>query len=178
MNPLQSGHDVVADHALHYEIVNWINLEAELFDSLREREWIDHMVSRDVVYQVPIRLTVSRAQGGGFSRRGFHLDENYGSLLARVARNETGYAWAEDPPSRIRHFVSNVRVNAPREDGRVAVRSNLLIYRIRQEQTEPHLFSGERHDLLERHDEGWKLRQRIVYLDATAISSHNLAMFF
>ncbi|WP_233804896.1 aromatic-ring-hydroxylating dioxygenase subunit beta [Paraburkholderia sp. HP33-1] len=178
MNPLQAGRDTVADLALYYEIVNWMNLEAELFDGLRERDWIDHMVSREIVYQVPIRNTVSRAHGSGFVKGSFHLDENYGSLLARVARNETGYAWAEDPPSRIRHFVSNVRVSAPREDGVVAVRTSLLIYRTRQEQTVAHLFSGERHDLLERQDGGWKLKQRIVYLDATAIPSHNLAMFF
>ncbi|MEV5988907.1 aromatic-ring-hydroxylating dioxygenase subunit beta [Streptomyces sp. NPDC052051] len=86
--------------------------------------------------KVPIRQTVERASGTGFVAGAFHLDETYGSLESRVARYETQYAWAEDPPSRIRHFVTGVRATADAEDpDLVHVRSNLLVYRTRQEQT-------------------------------------------
>src|ERR1700736_1238852 len=35
------------------------------------------------------------------------LDENKQTLSARVARLDTGMAWAEDPPSRTRHLLAN-----------------------------------------------------------------------
>ncbi|MET7928835.1 3-phenylpropionate/cinnamic acid dioxygenase subunit beta [Streptomyces sp. NPDC005349] len=162
--------------ALYNEIVEWMDTEAELLDAYQEREWLEAMVSRDVVYQVPIRQTVERARGSGFIDGAFHLDETYGSLESRVARNETAYAWAEDPPSRIRHFVTGIRV--AEDADLVIVRSNLLIYRTRQEQTQPQLLSGERQDQLRREDGVLRLLRREVLLDLTVIGTHNLSIFF
>lgn len=172
-----SGSGMPASIELSFDITSWMNLEAELLDDLSEREWLENMVSKDVSYQVPIRQTVSRSRGAGFIPGSFHLNENYSSLNMRVKRNETGFAWAEDPPSRVRRFVSNVRVSAQDAEGHVFVKSNLLIFRTRSEQTVPTLFSGERHDQFERGEKGWLLRHRVVYLDLTAIASHNFAMF-
>ncbi|MEV7005063.1 aromatic-ring-hydroxylating dioxygenase subunit beta [Streptosporangium sp. NPDC051022] len=167
---------VMAGSALYDEVVQWMVIEAELLDEYREREWLEGMVSPDVVYQVPLRQTVERARGNGFVDGVYHLDETYGSLESRVARNETAYAWAEDPPSRIRHFVTNIRVT---EDGdEIGVRSNLLIFRTRQEQTQPQLLSGERRDVLRREDGVLKLHRRRVLLDLTVIGTHNLSIFF
>ena len=42
------------------------------------------------------------------------LDETKETLTARVARLETGMAWAEDPPSRTRHLISNIEVEPAR----------------------------------------------------------------
>lgn len=162
--------------ALYNEVVEWMDTEAELLDAYQEREWLEAMVSRDVVYQVPIRQTVERARGNGFIGGAFHLDETYGSLESRVARNETAYAWAEDPPSRIRHFVTGIRV--AEDADRVMVRSNLMIYRTRQEQTQPQLLSGERQDQLRREDGVLRLLRREVLLDLTVIGTHNLSIFF
>lgn len=172
-----NGSGVRASLELSFEITQWMNQEAEWLDDLREREWLEQMVSQEIVYQVPIRQTVSRARGTGFLAGSFHMNENYSSLNMRVKRNETGFAWAEDPPSRVRRFVSNVRVSAPNAEGHVMAKSNLLIFRTRSEQTVPALFSGERHDELSFIDGAWKLSKRIVYLDLTAIGSHNFAMF-
>jgi ethylbenzene dioxygenase beta subunit len=159
------------------EVVEWLHTEAELLDDGHERVWLEQMVSRDVVYQVPLRQTVERARGTGFIEGTYHLDETYGSLGSRVARNETTYAWAEDPPSRIRHFVSNIRA-AETPDGDLAVRSNLLIMRTRQEQATPQIFAGERHDVLRREDGVLRLYRRRVLLDLTVLATHNLALFF
>jgi ethylbenzene dioxygenase beta subunit len=164
---------------LYNEVVEWMDTEAELLDAYREREWLEAMVSRNVVYQVPIRQTVERARGNGFVTGAFHLDETYGSLESRVARNETAYAWAEDPPSRIRHFVTSIKVAESGESADVVtVRSNLLIYRTRQEQTQPQLLSGERLDQLRREDGALRLLRREVLLDLTVIGTHNLSIFF
>jgi ethylbenzene dioxygenase beta subunit len=162
---------------LHCEVVDWLDTEAELLDDGHEARWLEEMVSHEVVYQLPLRQTVERARGTGFEDRAFHLDESYGSLASRVARNQTPYAWAEDPPSRIRHFVTNVRVSET-EDGLVAVRSNLLVMRTRQEMTQPQTFAGERRDLLRREDGVLRLYRRTILLDLTVIGTHNLAIFF
>jgi len=159
------------------EVVQWLHDESELLDDGREREWLEEMVSPDVVYQLPLRQTVERARGDGFTRETFHLDETYGSLEARVMRNETAYAWAEDPPSRLRHFVTNVRVDEAGDD-RLRVRSNLLIFRTRQDQTSPQLLSGERRDELIRGEGRLRLARRTILLDHTVIGTHNLSIFF
>ncbi len=173
MRPLSTGSPE------HVEVVDFLHLEAELLDDLREREWLTEMVSKDVVYQLPVRETVERARGRGFIPDTYHLNEDYGSLNAKVARNETSFAWAEDPPSRIRHFVTNVRVRRDETDADVLhVRSNVLVYRTRQDQTNPQILSGERADTLRREDGRLRLLRRVVLLDLTVIGTHNLALFF
>jgi 3-phenylpropionate/trans-cinnamate dioxygenase beta subunit len=46
----------------------------------------------------------------------FHEDKY--QLERRVARIETGQAWADEPASRTRHFVTNVRILAQAENER------------------------------------------------------------
>lgn len=178
MVAMTSGVGTLAKLALREEVGAWMLVESELLDGRREREWLENMVSRNVVYQLPLRQTVERARGDGFVPGTFHLDERWGSLMARVARIETGYGWAEDPPSRVRHFVTNIRVGEEQEDGSINARSNLLVYRTRNDQTQPQLFSGERHDVYKREDGVLMLQKRSIYLDATAIEAHNIALFF
>jgi ethylbenzene dioxygenase beta subunit len=162
---------------LRDEVEQWLYREAELLDDGLERTWLEEMVSADVAYQVPLRQTVERARGAGWVDGTFHLNERYGSLSTRVARNEGAYAWAEDPPSRIRHFVTNVRSTVTADDT-IAVRSNLLIYRTRQDNVVPQLLAGERHDILRREETSLKLLRRSVLLDMTVIGTHNLSIFF
>lgn len=164
--------------AEHVEAHDFLLFEAELLDDLRERAWLETLVSRDVAYRLPLRETVERARGRGFVEGTYHLNENYGSLSSKVARNETSYAWAEDPPSRCRHFVSNVRVRRTDDPDVLDVRSNVLIYRTRQDQTVPQILSGERCDLLRREDGALRLLRRDVLLDLTVIGTHNLSLFF
>jgi ethylbenzene dioxygenase beta subunit len=168
---------LTVDSGLYAEVRDWLYREAELLDDGLERQWLEQMVSRDIVYQLPLRQTVERARGAGWVEGTYHLDERYGSLNSRVARNETAYAWAEDPPSRIRHFVTNIRVT-PGADDQVEVRSNLLIYRTRQDGVNPQILSGERFDVLRRENGALRLLQRRVLLDLTAIGTHNLSIFF
>lgn len=161
------------------EVADFLYKEADLLDDLREREWLDGLVSEEIVYQVPIRQTVERARGAGFATSTFHLNEDHVSLNARVARGETKYAWAEDPPSRVRHFITNIQVFADTDEtDEFAAKSNILLFRTRQEQTTPQLLSGVREDVVARENGELRLRRRIVLLDHTVIATHNLSMFF
>lgn len=177
MTQLESSVGPSGNQQLHETVVKWMHVEAELLDDRREKEWLENMVSRDIVYQVPVRMTVERARGMGFIKGSYHLDERYGSLASKVARNESGFAWAEDPPSRCRHFVTNIRVSELSGDA-INVRSNLLLFRTRADMTTPQLISGERQDVLRYEDGNLKLYRRNVLLDLTAIASHNLAILF
>jgi 3-phenylpropionate/cinnamic acid dioxygenase small subunit len=105
------------------------------------------------------------------------MKEDWGSLETRVARLDTEYAWAEDPPSRTRRCVTNVRIAAGDTEDEARVKSNLLLFRSRFDSTSYQLFFAERRDVLRKVDERWKLRKRVVLLDHTTLGTHNLGVF-
>ncbi|HSK90369.1 MAG TPA: 3-phenylpropionate/cinnamic acid dioxygenase subunit beta [Euzebyales bacterium] len=153
--------------------------EAELLDEGRLREWLD-LVTEDVVYQVPVRIHKEQTGDSrvtGVQDDSYHLDETYTSLLMRVERVETGFAWAEEPPSRIRHMVSNVRVRH-RDDADLDVRSYVLVYRSRWDRPEYAIMTAERRDVFRDVDGTWKLARRLVVLDNTTVPMLNLSFLF
>jgi ethylbenzene dioxygenase subunit beta len=166
-----------ADPDLHFEVLRWLHREAELLDTMRESEWLETMVSPDIVYQVPVRQTLMRAGGSGFIAGAYHLDETYGSLATRIARTRTNFAWGEDPPSRSRHFVTNLQA-CVLPDGVIEALSSLLLFRSRADQSIGNLISCERHDRLERHEGRLRLVGRTVLLDVSVVETHNLAVIF
>ena len=159
------------------DIEDFLYREAELLDDGRYREWLG-LVTDDIRYQVPVRVARERGAAPsavtGVATNSFHLDEDRDSLELRVDRLETGFAWAEEPPSRIRHFVSNVRVQ-PLADDELAVRSSVLVYRSRWDRPGHDLLSGERQDVLRRVDGEWRLAKRWVVLDSTTLPTLNLS---
>jgi ethylbenzene dioxygenase beta subunit len=166
------------DLALLWECTAFLNDEAELLDDNRQREWLE-MLDREIDYRVPVRVTRERSMGAGFSESGFHMLEDYGTLEVRVDRLDSEYAWAEDPPSRIRRFVTNVRVRGV-EGNTVSVRSNLLLWRgERYDRPGVEFLAGERQDVLRRDAAGaLKLLRRLVLLDQTTLGTPNLGFFF
>ena len=147
--------------------------EAELLDDGRLREWLER-VTDDIRYEIPVRVTRERAAGPGIVTSMAHWYDDWTALEMRVLRQDTEYAWAEDPPSRIRHFITNIRVKPGEADNEFCVRSNVLLYRNRDDSPHHDLISGERHDVIRRVDEGWRLARRTVILDQSTLSTHNL----
>ncbi len=150
--------------------------EAELLDDNGLHEWLA-LLCTDIVYEVPIRVTRERAAGPGFSEAGFHMWETFTSLQTRVERLDGEYAWAEDPPSRTRRLVGNVRVERGETDHELAVKSNFLLYRGRLDTPDHQLLAGERRDVLRQTGDGLRLARRRVLLDQTTLSMANLAIF-
>jgi 3-phenylpropionate/cinnamic acid dioxygenase small subunit len=105
------------------------------------------------------------------------LDETKETLAARVARLDTGMAWAEDPPSRTRHFIANVEVEAGAAEGEITVCSNFLVYRSRAG-SEEDFYVGAREDVLRRVDGGWKIARRRLVLDQNVLAAKNVSIFF
>jgi 3-phenylpropionate/cinnamic acid dioxygenase small subunit len=161
---------------IYWEVYSFLMHEAELLDERRERDWLD-LFTDDAEYLMPVRVNRERGEGDGFSEEAFYFEETRGSLELRVRRLETEYAWAEDPPSRTRHFVTNVRVAEGEEEDEVAVRTNLLLYRSRGSDPKHDLISAERKDTLRKEDDQWKLRKRVILLDHSVLTTHNLSVF-
>jgi len=92
----------------------------------------------------------------------------------RVARLDTGKAWAEDPPSRTRHLIGNLEA-APLENGEVRAKTAFLVFRSHLE-TDHQLLSGCREDVLRQMNGAWKASRRTIVLDADVLFDKNLSV--
>src|SRR5271156_6207702 len=155
--------------ALWLELMPFYIREAWLLDERKFKEWLD-LFPDDVVYFMPRRKNgPRRGAGGGLTPLGdlaiFEEDKRY--LQMRVARLDTGMAWAEDPPSRTRHLVGNLEAELL-ENGEVKAKTAFLVYRSHLE-TDHQLLSGYREDVLRKVDEVWKVARRMIVLDANVL---------
>ena len=105
------------------------------------------------------------------------FDETKQTLGQRVARLDTGMAWAEDPPSRSRHLIVNIEVEPGDTPSEVKVYSNFLVYRSRAE-TEQDFYVGARRDVLRRIAGTWKIAGRKITLDQNVLLAKNVSIFF
>ncbi len=176
-----------ASSAVHFEVEQLYYLEAELLDDGRFSDWLD-LLAEDLDYWMPTRTNrLRRQQALSVAARGeaAFYDESKESLAWRIRRFDSGMAWAEDPPSRTRHLVTNVRVrhiDPAEHDGFTSadllVRSNFLIYRNRLEREE-NVFAGTRTDLLRRgQDNSLLIARRTILLDQNLLLSKNISTFF
>lgn len=150
--------------------------EAAALDAHDYVAWLA-MLTPDVSYRIPVR-TVRPGGVDEHSATAFYLHETYDSLRARVERFATDYAWAEDPPSRTRHCISNVIVETDDlQSAEIAVRSNIVLLRYAAGQTLPDIVSGERRDVLRATHDGWRLARRLVLLDSSVLGMHNFSVF-
>jgi PAH dioxygenase small subunit len=163
------------DQSLHFEVAQWLFAEADLLDRGLFRDWLK-LLTADVHYLVPVRVTKLTGQGDGCEASAAHFDDNYFLLEQRVRRLETGFAWAEDPRSRTRHLVTNIQVQSAERDDELAVRSYLLLHRTRGDVAHPEQLVGERLDRLRRVDGTLKLAARTVYLDHSTLPMQNLGV--
>ena len=152
--------------------------EADLLDNYLLREWLD-LLTDDVTYRIPIRVnrtergrTVSR-----LSETDMLLDDDKQALTQRMKRLETGRAWAEEPRSRSRHLVTNVRVGATESDGAVNVSSNFIAFRNRLE-VEADFYVGRREDILRVVNGSLKIASRLVLLDQAVLTAKNMTILF
>jgi 3-phenylpropionate/cinnamic acid dioxygenase small subunit len=105
------------------------------------------------------------------------LDEDRATLAARIARFDTGMAWAEDPPSRTRHLIVNIEVEPGAAAGELTAYSNFLVYRSRGEREED-FYVGARRDLLRRVEGALKIARRHILLDQNVLLAKNVSIFF
>lgn len=154
----------------------WLVDEAYLLDAQAYTEWLS-LLADDIHYVMPVRITTALGAGYDTSPGMAHFDEDKYSLSRRVARFLTEHAWTEDPPSRLRHHLSNVRTFATDDPDHLVVESATLLFRSRGDVREGAFISAGREDLLRREDEDWKLARRTIMVDESVIRMQNLAVF-
>jgi len=185
-----------ADRETHFEVEQFYFEEADLLDEGRYVDWLE-LLADDLDYWMPTRTNrLRRQQALSIAARGeaAYYDETKESLAWRIRRFDSGMAWAEDPPSRTRHLVTNVRVRhanpatEPGEDGFTAddlvVTSCFLVYRNRLEREE-NVFAGKRTDVLRRLASAdgaspgrLQVARREILLDANVLQAKNISTFF
>ena len=162
----------------HLQAHQFLVDEAYLLDAQQYRPWLDTL-TEDIHYVMPVRVTTARGTGFGTSPGMAHFDEDKYSLSQRVARMETEHAWTEDPPSRLRHFITNVRSFECEDPDELVVESAELLFRSRGDVNESALVSCGREDLLRwcNDSQTWKLARRKIIADEAVLRMQNLAVF-
>lgn len=179
------------DHHLIREVEQFLYREVRLLDERRFHDWLQ-LLTDDVRYWMANRtnrypksskaiaiLDPDRYDEDDLTKEDelAILDEDKATLNARVARLDTGMAWAEDPPSRTRHLITNIEVETGDTDSELKVYSNFMVYRSRSE-TEQDFYVGARRDVLRRVDGTWKIASRKIILDQNVLLAKNVSIFF
>ncbi|EGX57322.1 benzene 1,2-dioxygenase [Streptomyces zinciresistens K42] len=136
------------DVRTQHTVEQFLYAEAQLLDEHRYTEWIE-LFTDDVHYWAPTRMTRTHRERDreiAAAHQAAHIDDDLRYLKGRVRRLTSGIAWSEEPPSRTRRLITNVRIS-PREDGELAVASNFFVYRSRLERHQDWCV-GERFDVL------------------------------
>ncbi|WP_408899886.1 3-phenylpropionate/cinnamic acid dioxygenase subunit beta (plasmid) [Nocardioides sp. R1-1] len=176
-----------ADRDVHFEVEQFYYEEADLLDEGRYVDWLE-MLADDLDYWMPTRTNrLRRQQALSIAARGeaAFYDETKDSLAWRIRRFDSGMAWAEDPPSRTRHLITNVRVRHADPaahpgftSGDLIAKSAFLLYRNRLEREEG-VFAGQRTDVLRRRADGrLEVARREILLDQSILLAKNISTFF
>lgn len=168
-----------AEMMRYFSVQQFLFEEAALLDQRRFDEWLA-LCAPDIRYWMPAQTNRPRREehltvGGPHDLPMF--EETYDHLHQRVRRLATDQAWAEQPPSRTRRLVTNLRVTRGEHDD-VSAFSNLLLYRTRHD-ADVQIFVASREDRLRPDDDHrWQIAARTIVLDATTVPGHNLSVLF
>lgn len=168
----------------HQEAHQFLVEEAHLLDVRRFGEWLE-LLTEDISYVAPVRVTTPDPLDAMTASGMDHFNDDLHSLRQRVERLATGHAWTEDPPSRTRRFVTNVRTFAAgrsagpsdEPDDELSVESSLLLVRSRGDDRPLDLVSAGRADVLRRTPAGLRLASRRIAFDESVLRTQNLGVF-
>lgn len=172
------GTDLQTQHTVE----QFLYAEAELLDGHRYREWID-LFSEDVRYWLPTRMTRTNRERdreiAGDDETAIIDDDKY-FLTGRVRRYTSGISWSEEPPSRTRRLINNVRCAPGAQPGELDVVCNFYVYRSRLERHQD-WFVGERFDTLRPADSAtgypYQIASRKIVLEQTTLLAPSLSIF-
>ena len=141
------------------EVEEFLFNEAALLDDWLLDEWLALFVP-GATYQVP---PAGAADGVEPATTLFYVADDYHRLTERVKRLKKPTAFAENPRSRCRRMISNVRILGGVRD-RFRVASNYVTYRSKHGETQ--VFFGHHHYELTLGDSGIAILSKRSYLDA------------
>jgi p-cumate 2,3-dioxygenase subunit beta len=151
------------------EVEDLLYREAALLDEWRLEEWLE-LLTDDAVYQVPS----TDAPEGDERNTLYIIADDAARIRSRVKQLVGRSAWAENPHSRTRRIISNVRV--PGADGdRILVTANFAVFRMRYETVDTYV--GRYDYRLSRFGTELKIRERRAILDNEALRPHGKISF-
>lgn len=146
------------------QIEDFLYEEAALLDAWRLQEWLE-LLTADATYEVPSTDTPD----GEARTTLFIIADNMERIRSRVNQLLGKSAWAENPPSRTRRLISNVRILEVAGEA-IRVTANFAVYRMRFEQVDTYV--GRYEYTLVWHDGALKIRHRRAILDLEALRPH------
>lgn len=145
-------------------IEDFLYEEAALLDEWRLDEWLE-LLTEDATYEVP----ATDAPDGDPHSTLFLVADDKVRIRSRVGQLLGKSAWAENPPSRTRRMISNVRIRSV-EGENISVTANFVVYRMRFEQMDTYV--GRYEYTLVQCAGGLKIRARKAILDLEALRPH------
>ena len=152
----------------------WLYREAGLLAARDYDAWLA-MLAPELHYRVPMQQFGKRGETREYGDNPAWLDETRDTLAVRCAQLRHPLSNADRVPSFLRYFVTNIQ--GARHGETLHVSSQVLLLRVRANNPQPFLLSGERHDRLRPGDDGWLLAEREVKLDMPYLDAPNLALF-
>jgi biphenyl 2,3-dioxygenase beta subunit len=170
------------DAETQHTVEQFLYAEAELLDQHRYHEWLE-LFAEDVHYWAPTRMTRTiRERDREIAARGesAFIEDDLHFLKGRVRRLTSGVSWSEEPPSRTRRLITNVRAR-PRDDGSLDVACNFYVYRSRLERHQD-WFVGERFDVLRPAPSSqtgypFLIADRTIVLDQSTLLAPSISVF-
>lgn len=152
------------------QVEEFLYAEADLLDSWRLDEWLKLFDQERGGYSMP---TTDLPDGDPGSVL-YLIADDMPKLRSRVNQLLGGLTWAENPRSRTRHMISNVRIVGT--DGEVLlIRANFVVYRMRFQNIDPYI--GEYHYKLVPTESSFTILERRVVLDLEALRPHGKVSF-
>jgi len=143
------------------EIEDFLYEEATLLDEWRLEEWLEFL-TEDASYYVP----ATDLPDGDHRSTLFLISDDPTRLRSRVKQLLGRFAHAENPHSRTRRLISNVRIRGIEGDT-IRVTANFVVYRVRQEQVDTYV--GRYEHTLVRQKNKLRIRERRAILDLDSL---------
>ena len=143
--------------------------EAALLDSWSLEDWLG-MLTEDVRYLVPSLDSPNSDPRTAL----FLIADDSVTLRSRVRQLMGRTVWSENPRSRTRRLVTNVRV-IEASDEEVRATANFAVWRFHAGSTDTYV--GTYKYLLTRTAEGLKIRERRAVLDMETLRPHGKLSF-
>lgn len=142
---------------LRLRVEDFLFHEAELLDSWRLDEWLA-LFAEDAVYQVP---STDLGDDASADDNLFYVADDHARLTERVIRLNKRGAYAEQPRSKTRHLITNVRCE--RTGDGIAARAAFVTYRAKGGHTDH--FVGHSRYRLREHQESFMIVEKRCSLD-------------
>jgi p-cumate 2,3-dioxygenase subunit beta len=151
------------------EIEQFLYMEAALLDEWRLEEWLALMMP-DARYLVPSL----DARDADYRDTLFLIADDRRTLASRVRQLLSGTTWAENPRSRTRRLITNVRL-LEADDHVAHITANFAVWRFQHEQTD--VYVGRYLNVLVRGASGLLFQERRAVLDLETLRPHGKLSF-